>query len=235
MKKKMLSMMLAAAMTVSCGAYSVGAEAVADGSVNEYGLTAAQQETLLQSVKTSVTEGYLEKYGLTPEEFEIRPYDVNEFNYYDSSWTYTGEDPYEFTRIWYTIDDMLGNKAGLNIGALMDYSTLNFGGYVSTMLEDDYKFADTLKEQCEQNLQYTGEAPAFYSETEEYYDLANSIYTGIAQFLNGLEAQERAELVYSLYYNLYMEGTSENVVINDVGYPPRTMFDRVISENVQFY
>ena len=36
------------------------------GEINEYGLTDAQQEALLASVKESVTTEYLEKYNIAP-------------------------------------------------------------------------------------------------------------------------------------------------------------------------
>ena len=54
------------------------AEGQDTGEINEYGLTDAQQEALLASVKESVTTEYLEKYNIAPADFELLPYSLRE-------------------------------------------------------------------------------------------------------------------------------------------------------------
>lgn len=236
MKKKVLSMILAVALTASCGAYSVGAEettAVAEVSVdvNEYGFTQEQQEALLESVKTTVTDGYLNKYGIVPKDFQIRAFDANDLGNYDSSGAYTGEDPYQFASAWDVIDRTIWNKDNLCMYAVTGLASGDESGDVFLSSVDEYVFADTLEAQNEENKEKTGGRIVFDNTPEKDYDLANALYMGIAQFLNSMEKQDRAELVYRLYV---MEVQSEKVEVNGMEYVSQTMFDRVISENIRF-
>lgn len=260
MKKKILSVFLAMAVFLSCTVNSAGAEATAeggaetaetdadansadgaaetteaeteaDGDLNEYGLTAEQQEALLESVKTTVTEDYLDKYGIAPGDFQIRPFDANDMKDYDDSGIYIGEDPYQFSSIWMLVDGIIQFKDDLYVEVVSRDVYGKDSRDVSFLLEDGYVFADTLKEQSEQNMEQTGNGMSFEGFPEKEYDLANSIYMGIAQFLNGLEEQERAELVYS---RCLAEYHSEEVEINGMYYFTELMFDRVISDNIQF-
>ena len=60
-------------------------------------------------------------------------------------------------------------------------------------------------------------------------DLVGAIYEGIAEFLNGLDDAERAEVLYDVYAaNVYQNGNGED----EQGRVLHTMFDQVIIENV---
>ena len=62
-------------------------------------------------------------------------------------------------------------------------------------------------------------------------DLVGAIYEGIAEFLNGLDDAERAEVLYDVYVaNVYQNGNGED----EQGRVLHTMFDQVIIENVSF-
>ena len=62
-------------------------------------------------------------------------------------------------------------------------------------------------------------------------DLAGAIYEGIAEFLNGLDDAERAEVLYDVYAaNVYQNGNGED----EQGRVLHRMFDQVIIENVSF-
>ena len=62
-------------------------------------------------------------------------------------------------------------------------------------------------------------------------DLVGAIYEGIAEFLNGLDDAERAEVLYDVYAaNVYQNGNGED----EQGRVLHTMFDQVIIENVSF-
>ena len=194
--------------------------------LNEYGLTAEQQEALLASVQASVTEGYLEKYNIPAADFELLPYDVNDLNNYDSSGKYTGVDPYECATVWAVVDNtILGSsdfelyvKTAMAAGEGKEY-------IVEHLLEKDFTLADTLEEQ---------NASSVLDTSTESYNLENAVYMGIAKFLNQLDKQERAEVLYELY--VISDKNSEWVVLNnsEMQIKSTTMFDKVISENIQF-
>ena len=72
----------------------------------------------------------------------------------------------------------------------------------------------------------------WYAENDpQKGDLVGAIYEGIAEFLNGLDDAERAEVLYDVYAaNVYQNGNGED----EQGRVLHTMFDQVIIENVSF-
>ena len=172
-----------------------GAEAEGQdtGEINEYGLTDAQQEALLASVKESVTTEYLEKYNIAPADFELLPYDANDLNNYDASNTYTGTDPYESASVWNVVDDVIGKTQNWELRALsMGMDTEDDLEFAADFIESpELVFAGTLEEQNALNKETTGGAFVLDTSTQKYA-LENALYMGIAEFLNGLSDTARA-------------------------------------------
>ena len=198
--------------------------------LNEYGLTAGQQEALLASVQASVTEGYLEKYNIPAADFKLLPYDANDLNNYDWSGQYTGADPYESATVWLTVNNtILWSDFGVY---LMSVPELGKEMGVDILLEKDLTLGDTLEEQNQKNSEI-GASYVLDTSTERY-NLENAVYMGIANFLNQLDEQERAEVLYELY--TISDKNLEQVLLSNSGQEERstTMFDKVISENIQF-
>ena len=93
--KKLCAIVLATAMNFSMCAFAE--------ETNDALFTSEEQEAIVQSVKDSVTEMYLEKYGITPSDFELSQYNVDDIaNYNDGN--YSGEDPYSCTSVWLEVD-----------------------------------------------------------------------------------------------------------------------------------
>ena len=93
--KKLCAIVLATAMSFSMCAFAE--------ETNDALFTSEEQEAIVQSVKDSVTEMYLEKYGITPSDFELSQYNVDDIaNYNDGN--YSGEDPYSCTSVWLEVD-----------------------------------------------------------------------------------------------------------------------------------
>ena len=200
--------------------------------VNEYGFTASQQEALVESVKNSITTDYLEKYNIPASDFNLRPYDVNDLFHYNESGEYTGDDPYESAPIWGTVDRVIFNSGGdfaLKISALMeiDEDPEYIADEIKSMLENgSLTFPATLEE-------------AGYELKTEHDTLTNAVYKGIAGYLSSLDTEECAELLAHLckiknenteYVDVpFYEGASQAM-----GQPTMTVFDKVITENLQF-
>lgn len=264
MKKKILCTLLICTMAIltACGASddssksessensSVDADAdtyVEDGTdedeekseeesseLNEYGLTAGQQEALLASVQASVTEGYLEKYNIPAADFKLLPYDANDLNNYDSSGQYTGEDPYECAAVWQQVDNTILWSSDFEFFMNTAIAASEEKEWIVEYLsEKDFTLADTLEEQNQKNSE-AGTASYVLDTSTEHYDLTNAVYMGIAKFLNQLDEQERIGVLYELY--VISDKNSESIVLNNSGQEVRstTMFDKVISENIQF-
>lgn len=244
MKKKVISILLCAALCFSfaagCGAEeetdsnseTQSEETAADGDeeesqeVNGYGMTDAQLEALLESVKDSVTTEYLDKFNISPADFQVLPYDANDFNNYDSvSGAYTGSDPYEWANVWWTVDNAIASTSDFN----MHMSAYLAGGFsaeeiAEILVEEGVTFSDSLD-------------PERYllDPASERYALRNSVYQGIVNFLNSLDEMERNLLLVNRYQ---AETESERVRVGTetMGreYYSETMFDRAVSENIQF-
>lgn len=169
------------------------------GAVNEYGLTDAQQEALLASVKESVTTEYLEKYNIAPADFKLLPYDANDLNNYEGE-TYTGTDPYESASVWNVVDDVIGKTQNWELTALaMGMDTEDDLEFAADFIESpELVFAGTLEEQNALNKEVTGGAFVLDTSTQKYA-LENALYMGIAEFLNGLSDTERAQVLVNLY------------------------------------
>lgn len=206
----------------------------ASDEINEYGLTNVQMEALIASVKESVTTEYLEKYDIVASDFEVRPFDANDLANYDSSGTYTGDDPHEWSAVWDMIDSVIWqSRIGMSLSvsmALEDPIEVEMA-----LKENDSAFEDTLAEQNDVNDK-EGSISFNLDTSTEQYALENAVFMGIAKFINGLETKECAEVLYNLARAEY---NSETIpVTNDSGfgreYHSITMFDCVISENIQF-
>lgn len=199
--------------------------------LNKYGLTDAQQEALLEAVKTSVTEGYLEKYNIPASDFELRPFDVNDLNHYDSSNEYTGEDPYECAVLWNVMDHtVLGASLEVTLRTFMDVRDRESA--LDIIQEEDTHLEDTFEARNQKNREVDNVSYELDTSSQSYA-LWNSVYMGIVEFLNGLDEQERAEVLYDLYENAF-DNSEEVVLDNGSTVRSRTMFDKVISENIEF-
>lgn len=251
MKKRLMTLVLCAGLTLSApfgclAAEEAPAEAAGEETAAEtegetaesaeagaYGITDAQQEALVESVKASVKEGFLDPYQIAEADFQLTPYDMEDEAKYEKDGTYTGEDPYESARMWRAIGDAIleaddiGSFINTALSAGMDQTYL-----VSAMVDMcDPVFEEDLNAQAQKNSHV-------YTITGEKYDLANSIYAGIARYLNGLSSEERAQVLAGLYDTFSNE--NEQVDVKDENgsilrtLPTRTLFDKVICENIQF-
>lgn len=114
--------------------------------------------------------------------------------------------------------------SGGNIGAFMN--TALAVGMDRTELADmivkmkDPAFEEDMDTQAHKNGHW------YDTITGEKYDLANSIYTGIAKYLNGLSSEERAQVLAGLYDTFV--GANEDVQdVNGNYLSTLTLFIRV--------
>ena len=90
---------------------------------------------------------------------------------------------------------------------------------------ENISFKESAKEQDETSYEW------YVENNPQEGDLVGAIYEGIAEFLNGLDDAERAEVLYDVYAaNVYQNGNGED----EQGRVLHTMFDQVIIENVSF-
>lgn len=212
--------------------------------VNEYGFTASQQEALVESVKNAVTTDFLEPYNISPSEFVLQPYDVNDFYDYRMfldgiavEYEYIGDDPYEISDKWFAIDTLIFSFT--DIGTKISLLSVTYG-------DDTESMADEMESQLTDGtitipptMNYT---PDTINSSEEGIALGNAIYKGVAEFLNSLDTRECAELLVNLglkYYNLetveFTLEDSNGTETSRVWFrSTTTIFDKVITENIQF-
>lgn len=205
--------------------------------INEYGLTDSQQKALLESVKTSVTENYLKPYNIAPADFKLLPYDADDLKNYTESGEYTGTDPNQCAELWNRIDttitqsnDMLGTRLAM---ALSLYS--NGESYADAESDTVITFEETMEAQNKKSIEESG-GVSFTDTDSQTYALQDAVYKGIADFMNGLEEKERYIILYNLY-KIKFEN-EELIELGGTGFgrtvSSTTMFDKVISENIQF-
>ena len=248
MKKKVLAVMMAAAMFCPAAVYAAepaaqeetensGETAPAEekdsaaeaGSAESegYGMTEEQVTALVDSVKTSVTENYLDKYGIAPADFQMNPYDGNDMNNYTLSGEYTGSDPYQWAKIWYNVDrDLIKADSDMEMSLMVNAFTGVDDITLEMAIEDigDVVFPDD-SESC-----YT------LFDDPQTADLMNAVYKGIAAFLNGLDGEAKTEVLLNRY-SMAANAERVKVFINEneyIEYQSETMFDRVICENIKF-
>lgn len=248
MKKKVLAVLVAAAMFCPAAVYAAepaaqeetensGETAPAEekdsaaeaGSAESegYGMTEEQVTALVDSVKTSVTENYLDKYGIAPADFQMNPYDGNDMNNYTLSGEYTGSDPYQWAKIWYNVDrDLIKADSDMEMSLMVNAFTGVDDITLEMAIEDigDVVFPDD-SESC-----YT------LFDDPQTADLMNAVYKGIAVFLNGLDGETKTEVLLNRY-SMAQNAERVKVFINEneyIEYQSETMFDRVICENIKF-
>ena len=212
--KKLCAIVLATAMSFSMCAFAE--------ETNDALFTSEEQEAIVQSVKDSVTEMYLEKYGITPSDFELSQYNVDDIaNYNDGN--YSGEDPYSCTSVWLEVD-MAITSGDTNYSVLEDLDK------ETAAMIGIFTIESTLDEQLSTML--VGSDLGYLDNSEESKDLLKSVYFGVASFLNNLDEQRRAEIIVNCYYNAYKDNPLTE--INGRMYPQETMFDKIITENITF-
>lgn len=260
MRKKMITILLCISMMTSllagCGGTQKASDSEADKSVseeekasssdepdeeensepNDYGLTDTQQEKLVECVKDSVTGGYLEKYSIPAADFKLQPFDANDLNNYvlsEGEYIYTGADSYECADLWYVIDETVINSDVKN--RMLTGMAAGDKETAKIILEKDggIMMEDTLEAQSNKNIEMSGSGIVLKDTSSQNYDLKNAVYGGIAKFMNGLEEEERVDVLFHLYE---IEYNSESVLVESMEREVHsvTMFDRVISENIQF-
>lgn len=196
-------------------------EATASDERNDYGLTSEETDQLVSLVEQKVTDQYLNKYDIAPADFTFPEYQPV-MNYYDMTadnlWAQVGGSmnldmngsDYDLAIIV-----MIGEMAGDKEKTLEDIKTAINEGAIS--------FKDSWKEQRAEGYQW------FSENDPQNGDLIGAVYEGIAAFLNGLDVDERAEVLYDMYVkNVYEAGT------DDDGKHLHTMFDQVIIQNATF-
>ena len=241
MKKKVLAVLVAAAIFCPVAVYAAEpaaqeetensgetapAEAGSAESEND-GMTEEQVTALVDSVKTSVTENYLDKYGIAPADFQMNPYDGNDLNNYTSSGEYTGSDPYQWAKIWYNVDrDLIKADSDMEMSLMVNAFTEGDAITLEMAVEDigDVVFPDD-SESCS----------ALFDDPQTA-DLMNAVYKGIAAFLNGLDGEAKTEVLLKRY-GMAANSEKVKVFINEneyMEYQSETMFDKVICENIKF-
>lgn len=195
-------------------------EAAASDERNEYGLTSEETDQLVSLVEQKVTDQYLNKYDIAPADFTFPEYQpvINDYDMTaDNLWALVdgsmdeNDSAYDLSTIV-----MIGEMAGYDKEkTIEDIKTAINEGAIS--------FKDSWKEQ--RALEYQ-----WFSENDpQNGDLIGAVYEGIVAFLNGLDVDERAEVLYDVYAkNVYEAGT------DDDGKKLHTMFAQVIIQNATF-
>lgn len=192
----------------------------ASDEINEYGLTEAQTETLCKLVKEKVTEQYLNKYNINPADFtfpEYVPANMEEVTP-DNMWAYV-ESSLKLLRNGTEYDMpviiMMADTAGDKESGIEKIK--------EAMSEGAFAFKDSWQEQNDVSYQW------FAENDPQQGDLIGAVYEGIAEFLNGLDEDTRAEVLYDIYLkNVTEPGDDEQ------GRDLHTTFDQVICKNVVF-
>ena len=183
---------------------------------NAYGLTEEETEKLAELVKEKVKTQYLDKYEIDPASFTFPEYEpIAERTEAKDLWTpldWNYLRSYELSTIV-----VIAEEAGYKDKGIEDISEGIKDGTIS--------FKESAKEQNETNYEW------YVENNPQEGDLAGAIYEGIAEFLNGLDDAERAEVLYDVCAaNVYQDGNGED----EQGRVLHTMFDQVIIENVSF-
>ena len=184
-------------------------------------------------MKTAITEDYLEKYGIAATDFYVNPYNFED--YFDSYVTgvYTGTDPYEWAGVWNTVGlALMGtqwweNESSSNLlvlyEALVDFS-VNDADYYDHMEGFRAELKDNLPEQWEASMGVVMDDEHMASQR---WALECAVYRGIAEFLKSVGSWECASILGNVYLYSYGEDYADTLL----EYP---LFDRVLSENLQF-
>ena len=188
--------------------------------INEYGLTGEQTETLCNLVKEKVTEQYLNKYNINPADFTFP-------EYVPANWEEVMPD-----NMWAYVE---GSLKLLRNGTVYDLPPIvmvaDTAGYKETGIkeirkaisEGAFAFKDSWQEQNDVFYQW------FVENNSQQGDLIGAVYEGIAEFLNGLDEDTRAEVLYdTCLKNVIEPGEDEQ------GRDLHTTFDQVLCKNVAF-
>ena len=163
---------------------------------NAYGLTEEETEKLAELVKEKVKTQYLDKYEIDPASFTFPEYEpIAERTEAKDLWTpldWNYLRSYELATIV-----VIAEEAGYKDKGIEDISEGIKDGTIS--------FKESAKEQNETNYEW------YVENNPQEGDLAGAIYEGIAEFLNGLDDAERAEVLYDVYAaNVYQNGNGED-------------------------
>ncbi len=185
---------------------------------NAYGLTEEETAKLAELVKEKVKTQYLDKYEIDPASFTFPEYDpVGVENRAEAA------DP------WGIVDwnYLCRTELGLHVvtAEIAENKSYGIDGIAEGISDGEISFKESMQEQNELGYEW-------YAENDpQKGDLIGAIYEGIAEFLNGLDDAERAEVLYDVYAaNVYQDGNGED----EQGRTLHSMFDQVIIENVSF-
>ena len=156
--------------------------------INEYGLTGEQTETLCNLVKEKVTEQYLNKYNINPADFTFPEYvPMNREDIApDNMWAYV-ESSLKLFRNGMSPIVVTAETAG--------YKETGIKEIKKGISEGTFAFKDSWQEQHDASYQW------FAENHPQQGDLIGAVYEGIAEFLNGLDEDTRAEVLYDTYLN----------------------------------
>ena len=183
---------------------------------NAYGLTEEETEKLAELVKEKVKIQYLDKYEIDPASFTFPEYEPV-------------ADRAEASDPWTSVDwNFLCRGDLYPIIVTAEFAkdkNMGIDKIAEKISDGTFSFKESMQEQSE--LVYE-----WYAENDpQKGDLIGAIYEGIAEFLNGLDDAERAEVLYDVCAaNVYQDGNGED----EQGRVLHTMFDQVIIENVSF-
>ncbi len=229
MKKKFVIALLALTLASSSIVYAADAtdnaatESVASDSAteetSEYDLTEAETDELVKMVKDKITAQYLDVYQIDPATFTIPAYVPVT---YDKA---SADNPWSDVRVVLqggiiNPDVNLNTEVSVAIAAgLDDMGIDSIKGYLEN---GDLTFKDTFQEQAPQMYEaITGSNP-------EQAALIGAIYEGIAEFLNSLDTDRCAEVLFARKKAVIEAGEDENYA------ELQTMFDPVIEKNISF-
>ena len=185
---------------------------------NAYGLTEEETEKLAEMVKEKVKTQYLDKYEIDPASFTFPEYEP-----------VAVENRAQATDPWTSVDWNYLCRGDLQPIIVMAETAMDKSMGIDKIAEGisdgTFSFKESMQEQSELSYEW-------YAENDpQKGDLVGAIYEGIAEFLNGLDDAERAEVLYDVYAaNVYQNGNGED----EQGRVLHTMFDQVIIENVSF-
>lgn len=238
MKKKLVIGMLVLSMAVSATAcsskkeetattetsQSTDTEKVSDAADetdssderNAYGLTEEETAKLAELVKEKVKTQYLDKYEIDPAGFTFPEYEpIAERTESKDLWT-----PLDWNYLCrYEVEPIV------TMAEVAKYKENGIEDISDGIKDGTISFKESAKEQNETIYEW------YIENNPQEGDLTGAIYEGIAEFLNGLDDAERAEVLYDVYAaNVYQDGNGED----EQGRRLHTMFDQVIIENVSF-
>ena len=187
---------------------------------NEYGLTDEEMKTLVSLVKEKVTEQYLKQYSINPADFTFPEYVPA--NYGEAEADNLWANVEASLRLVYngSVYDLPPIVTAAETAGMKEMGTDEIAKAINT---GTFVFKDSWQEQNETGYQW-------YNENDPQEGaLIGAVYEGIAAFLNGLDTDERVDVLYETYAKNVYDGGEDGE-----GRSLHTMFDQVLCNELVF-